>query len=241
VSVTGNIKFDAMRPAAAAAAEAPLRLALRQRRQGPVIVAGSVSEPSDQRAILTAFAMVRSRAPSALLILAPRHPEERDRMVLLETLLREFGLEHQWRSRSAPDSAVQGPVLILDTMGELRDCYAEASWAFVGTDHNVLEPLGFGKPVFVTGGWEPTYPSYPVYRHLLDAGALHEVVAIDALGPAWVAQIDRERADSAGERERIEAVLVRMRGAVERNLAALRDSGVLRVRPPGARTSEAAP
>jgi 3-deoxy-D-manno-octulosonic-acid transferase len=236
VAVTGNIKFDAMGTAYAAPAASPLRAALRRRAQrGPVIVAGSVTETADQRGLLEAFVRVLAAHPQALLVLAPRHPENQPRMAALRQLLQDSALPHRWRSACAAtdadgaNEAVDTSVLVLDTMGELRGCYAEATLSFVGTDHNVLEPLAFGKPVFVGPGWEATYPSFPVYQQLLAAGALHAVDTLPALGEAWQeALADRGSAAQAAV-VRAEAVLAQARGAVERNMAALARSPVARL------------
>jgi 3-deoxy-D-manno-octulosonic-acid transferase len=226
VAVTGNIKFDAMNPAQLP----PSALAdtLRARAGGPVIVAGSVTETVHQQALVHAFQQVLQQHPGALLVLAPRHPENAPRMAALAECLRASGLD--WRLRSAHGDAAAaagGAVLVLDTMGELRGCYAAATLAFVGNDHNVLEPLAYGKPVFVSAPWEETYPSYPVYRQLLDAGVLHAVDALEGLGSAWCAMLAGSAGDRAADGERLAQVLAEKRGAVARNLCAIRSSGLL--------------
>lgn len=230
VQVTGNIKFDAMDTAyglpAAACGPGSLHAALQARAQaGPLIVAGSVTETADQRALLQAFGQVLARHPSALLVLAPRHPENQPRMQALREMLAASAMQHRFRSEHDNAAALQCSVLVLDTMGELRGCYAAATLAFVGTDHNVLEPLAFGKPVFVGPGWEPTYPSYPVYQQLLAAGALQAAQEIQALGGLWLDALDApDRQMPPGERA--QQVLAQARGAVERKMQALQRSAV---------------
>jgi 3-deoxy-D-manno-octulosonic-acid transferase len=226
VVVTGNIKFDAMRPAFAVPAHAPLRDALRARRPGPVVVAGSVTQAEDQQAVVEGFGELVAQAPDALLILAPRHPENPQVMNGLARLLDASGLDWRLRSGHAPDHAVAGSVMVLDTMGELRSCYAQATLAYVGTDHSVLEPLAFGKPVFVSDGWEPTYPSYPVYRQLLEAGALHAVGPAKGLGAAWRAHLASAQG-GAPAGPGIAEILTQVQGATERSLQALRQHGLL--------------
>lgn len=226
VLATGNIKFDAAFTAPATLVATPLSEALAQRGPGPVIVAGSVTETADQAALLAAFVAVRREHPSALLVLAPRHPENRERMAALAGMLDASGLAWRLRSQHPPADGALGPVLVLDTMGELRGCYRAATLAYVGTDHNVLEPLSFGKPVFVSGQWEPTYPSYPVYQQLLQADVLHAVARPADLGQAWLmglaAQATRDNAKAHAD-----AVLQTMRGAVARDLAAMQARGML--------------
>jgi 3-deoxy-D-manno-octulosonic-acid transferase len=230
VHVTGNIKFDAMQPASAQVLSAPLPAALAARAaagRGPVLVAGSVTETEHQRAVLDAFVQLRRSEPQALLVLAPRHPEHTPYMAVLRTMLEASGFDFRYRSQCSPDDAVAGDVLVLDTMGELRGCYAAADAAFVGVDHNVLEPLAYGKPVFVGSGWEPTYPSYPVYRRMLEAGALVAVARLDELGTAWQQHFAQPPATSGNQRSRIESALAEARGSVELHLQALRRAGFI--------------
>ena len=227
VVVTGNIKFDAMAHTFAAPAIAPLRDALLQRRGGPIVVAGSVSEINDQRGLLESFGHVLRGLPGALFVLAPRHPENAERMAALRALLESSGLKWRLRSAHEPEEAVRGPVLVLDTMGELRGCYAAATLAYVGTDHNVLEPMAFGKPVFVSGDWNPTYPSYPVYQHLLKAGVLHAAAGTAQLGADWREMLASYPLPPALESRRLIQALAEAGGAVERCMEAIRSAGLL--------------
>lgn len=234
VHTVGNVKFDAMpwppQPPELAVASHPLGQALLNHAQGPVLVAGSVTETDQQAQVLAALARVRQQHPGALLVLAPRHPENQPRMAALRDLLERSGLP--WCLRSSlpaqPGLALrlQPGVLVLDTIGELRGCYAAAALAFVGVDHNVLEPLGFGRPVFVCEGWEPTYPSYPVYQQLRAVGAIHDVGPLSALGEAWCAHLDAARNDNAHD-ERLGAAIRSQRGAVQRHLQAMQDCAAL--------------
>lgn len=232
VVVAGNVKFDAMPwppqdhpPDSSLGA---LGAALRRSALHPLIVAGSVTETADQNDLLQAFRQVHDRHPGALLVLAPRHPENLPRMAALRTMLEASGLPWTLRSTLPATPAALAPgVLVLDTMGELRGCYAAATLAFVGTDHNVLEPLGFGKPVFVGGHWEPTYPSFPVYEQLRGVGAIHDVGTLDGLGPAWCAQLEAGREAPAAGRARLDAAVRAQRGAVQRHLDAMRGCAAL--------------
>ena len=230
VHVTGNIKFDAMAPAAAGAPLAPLQAALAGRGRGPVLVAGSVTETQHQRAVIEAFVQLRNSEPEALLVLAPRHPEDVPRMTALRAMLETSGLDFRYRSQhlNDPGTAVAGDLLVLDTIGELRGSYATADAAFVGVDHNVLEPLAFGKPTFVCDGWEPTYPSYPVYRQLRDAGVLCAVESLGQLGAAWEQHFAELRDGSSTEfSQHVQQVIEAARGAVGRSIEAMRRDGLL--------------
>jgi 3-deoxy-D-manno-octulosonic-acid transferase len=187
----------------------------------PVIVTGCITDFAEQEMVLDAFVTVRAHHPDALLVLAPRHPEVSERMQILRDYLGQRGLPAVFRSALADTPiAAQTACLVLDTMGELRDFYAAATVAHVGVDHNVLEPLGFGKPVTVKPGWNTTYPSYPVYRLLMDSQTLIEVAAADQLSAHWLDLIDnanhyREHIDAIGQ------TLTEARGAVVRHLELL--------------------
>jgi 3-deoxy-D-manno-octulosonic-acid transferase len=90
----------------------------------------------------------------------------------------------------------------------------------------VLEPLAFDKPVFVLPGWEPGYPSYPVYRMLLTQDAIIEVDDTTQLGAAWIDFL-REPGRLHSQTAQIRSVLAREAGASERALAALSARGLL--------------
>lgn len=228
VFVTGNIKFDRSGESQWTPAHGRSPVLLRSIAAGgrPVVVAGCVTNFAEQVIALDAFCTVRREIPDALLVLAPRHPEVRERMTALLSLLNERGLSHIRRSRME-DTALPGGTdcLVLDTMGELKDFYSVGHIAYVGLNHNVLEPLAYGKPVVVTSGWEPTYPSFPVYQKLL---ALDAVVQVEptALGESWLALM-RDPLAYASQREHIGKTLESLKGAATLNLELLTRFGLL--------------
>ena len=223
VTVTGNIKFDAMvQPDwSPAKARSPAMLNALIESSRPVIVAGCLTDPVEHEMVLDAFFNVRAHQPNALLILGPRHPEVTQNMLALRDSLQRHQLPAVFRSAMA-DVPIAASVacMVLDTMGELRDFYAAATVAHVGVDHNVLEPLGFGKPVTVKPGWNTTYPSYPVYRVLMDSEALLEADNSAALSGHWLQPLDhpdlyQARMTATGN------ALALLRGSVDRHLKAL--------------------
>jgi 3-deoxy-D-manno-octulosonic-acid transferase len=220
IAVAGNIKFDAMQRSdwTPRQARSPKMLEALIASARPTIVAGCVTNYPEQEMLLDAFAQLRQRLPAALLVLAPRHPEVAERMQVLRDYLAQRGLHHAFRT-TLTDQALPADTacLVLDTMGELRDFYAAATVSHVGVDHNVLEPLSFGKPVTVVTGWDATYPSYPVYRMLMDAHALQEVGSAHALLSCWTGMMSggsgyRQQVDT------IESTLATAKGAVARHL-----------------------
>jgi 3-deoxy-D-manno-octulosonic-acid transferase len=152
VTVTGSLKFDSLQVPTPIAHGRPRERVLRFFRLPPsrvVIVAGSTMK-GEERAMLRAFDRVKSIAPDALLIVAPRNPE---RFEEAERLARDSGLATVRRSDLSIDSDPRADVVILDTVGELAQLYQLATAVFVGgslTDHgghNILEPAIFGKPI----------------------------------------------------------------------------------------------
>jgi 3-deoxy-D-manno-octulosonic-acid transferase len=219
VHVTGNTKFDAvvrpLRGPVARRSEALLRGIIDGGR--PCVVAGCVTDYEDQLLVLDAFKMVIERNPSALLVLAPRHPENADMMTRLDALLRESRLSHVFRSR-IPDTPLGADtqVLVLDTIGELKDFYAASTVSYVGRDHNILEPLTFGKPVTISPGWDATYPSYPVYRLLRGMACVQELLTPSEHATRWTQAL--AMAVSGGASTSIDGELATLRGASQRNL-----------------------
>jgi 3-deoxy-D-manno-octulosonic-acid transferase len=222
VVVAGNLKFDAMqrshwRPEQA---RSPRLLGALLSAGRPVIVAGCVTNLDEQRLVLRAFVALRAQHPSALLVLAPRHPEVQERVQALVQVLKQHDLSHTMRSALVEDTLpAANACLVLDTMGDLRDFYAAATAAHVGVDHNVLEPMAFHKPVTVVAGWTANYPSYPVYALLRREGALTEVGDADVLAQAWGQAIGA--ANQAQASARAQVALAKVRGALQRHLDAL--------------------
>jgi 3-deoxy-D-manno-octulosonic-acid transferase len=223
VRAVGNIKFDAMdmRAWTPDSARSPWLLRALLDSGRPRVVAGCVTDADEQQRVLNAFVALRRNRPDALLVLAPRHPENPAVIQRLHVLLGERGLSAIFRSTlgdtlPAPATAV----LVLDTMGELRDFYAAADVAHVGMDHNVLEPLGFGKPVTVSPGWTRTYPSFPVYDMLHQAQGLLEATTAGQLAAHW-ADCLAAGAAQAERLARTRSLLDSARGATDRHMQAL--------------------
>jgi 3-deoxy-D-manno-octulosonic-acid transferase len=204
VVVTGNLKYDLAEPR-----ESPvstwLEAQLANGSRGPVLIAGSVMG-NEVDAILRAFAGVESEFRRALLILAPRKPEQFDSAAATiihsgRKLLRRRELIFNGTGAAAlsePDS-----VFLLDSLGELAGLYRFADAVFVGGSlvpsggHNILEPAAYGKV--------PIYgPSMENFREMaatfLFAGAAIQVNGAEELSAAWRGLLDNpERAACMGE------------------------------------------
>src|SRR2546426_1208884 len=152
VTVTGSLKFDSLEIPTPTSHGKPRDRVLRFFRLSanrPVIVAGSTMR-GEETAILRAFARVKTTMVSAMLVLAPRHPE---RFGEVERIAREAGFVATRRSELPIDAEPRADVVVLDSMGELAQLYQLATAVFVGGSlvdhggHNILEPAIFGKPI----------------------------------------------------------------------------------------------
>jgi len=221
VLVAGNLKYDFSEPGESALS-AWLEAELSRSNRGPVIVAGSVLA-NEEIPVLRAFADVESEYPRALLILAPRKPEQFDAAAAIiaesgRKLFRRRGLTLNGAGSATLDEP--GNVLLLDSIGELAGLYRLADTVFVGGSlvpgggHNILEPAAFGKV--------PVYgPSMENFREIswqfLTAGAAIQVQNSEGLGEAWrgiLAEPERASRMGASARE----MVARNRGATERVL-----------------------
>ena len=209
VHVTGNIKFDVQLPDGLRAQAEQLRRQWGEKR--PVWVAASTHE-GEEELILSAFDMVRTRLPQALLVLVPRHPERFDKVA---DLCKRRGYSVARRSdRGMVDSEVA--VFVGDTMGELPLFYASADVAFVGGSlvptggHNVLEPAALGVPIVVG---PHTFNFMEIMRALIVHGGGERVETVTELATVVVRFLEhtklRDATGSCG-RELVE----RNRGAL---------------------------
>jgi 3-deoxy-D-manno-octulosonic-acid transferase len=178
VFATGNIKFDSLAAVrwdvASAKSGELVRGILASRR--PVVTAGSVTNVSEQTLLLDAFRSVVGLPSRPLLVLAPRYPDNAERMSILEELLSARGYRFAFKSHlESPELDDALECLVLDTLGDLRDFYAISALSYVGLNKNVLEPLTFGKRVFVSHGWDPTRPGFAVYKLLAEGGFISEI------------------------------------------------------------------
>jgi 3-deoxy-D-manno-octulosonic-acid transferase len=221
VLARGNLKYDLAEPA-----ESPLstwllgEVARTDRR--PVVVAGSVLA-GEESLVLQAFTQVEREFPRALLILAPRKPEQFDNAATIVAGSGRKVLRRRDVSMNGTASAAlseQGGVFLLDSIGELAGLYRLADAVFVGGSlvpaggHNILEPAACGKV--------PIYgPSMENFREMaanfLAAGGAIQVQNAGELGSEWTAMLrERERAARLGARAR--DLVEKNRGATERVL-----------------------
>jgi len=225
LTVTGNLKFETPEPRANPDLAATLDRLAGSR---PVVVAGSTM-PGEDEQVLAAFAALGG-GRSALLVLAPRHPERWDEVERLlaasgQTVVRRSRLPAPEAGADATGGAADCPpdVLLLDSMGELASLFRQAAAAFIGGTlvgtggHNPLEAARYGIPIAVG-------PSMQNFRDMAErfdaAGAWRRVADGADLGRVWGEWLADPTAARA-QGERAAALMMENRGALARTLEML--------------------
>ena len=178
--VTGSVKFDIARPRLIRQRDSLLeQLAISSDRL--IFLAGSTHH-GEEELVVAAFTQLRKTVPSALLVLAPRHPERTasiTRSILAPSLF-------HWLLRSTGQVvSADTDILVLDTLGELAALTAAADVSFIGGSlvphggHNPLEAAAFGVPV-ITG--PHTFNFQQIFRALRRVGGAIEVTDAATLG-----------------------------------------------------------
>ena len=136
----GNLKFDlpSTQPDELFAALLP--------KDRVIVVAGSTHE-GEEEILFSSYRDLLAKHPELYLVLVPRNPKRAEQLLQLAAT---YGLSGTLRSSSPQDCA---DLLIVDTIGELVECYRHCSIAFVGGSlvaqggHNPIEPAVMGVPV----------------------------------------------------------------------------------------------
>ena len=178
VVVTGNVKIDGL-PVGPPNPGEELERLLRAPDGRPMVVAGSTHDP-EERLCLEGW---RAHAPSAQLVVVPRHPDRTPQIV--EAFAAAGAPPQLLTGVRAGEALDPGRPLVVDTIGELEAIFGLARAVFVGGSlvehggHNVLEPAAQGIPV-VTGPHTVNFRQEVAL--LLEAGA---AVQVDDADAAW--------------------------------------------------------
>ncbi len=216
VQVSGNLKFD-VRPVTGLRLANDIRSVLGP--ASPVVVCGSTAE-GEEEPVLSAYKAVRAKFPSAVMVLAPRHPERFDRVAAMVTASGEKLVR---RSTWTPPAFVAGSVFLLDSVGELASIYSVADIAFVGGSlvpgggHNILEPAQHGAAILVG----PHTFNFREIVGLFEQGGALRVVNAETLGQTQLSLLQNpEERWRIGQQARV--LFAQHAGATQRTLHALR-------------------
>lgn len=150
VHVTGNIKFD-QEPVFASYEEiGELRASLGIAPTAKVLVAGSTHE-GEEVILLRCLEALRGSFPDLVLVVVPRDP---GRANMVQEMFEQTGFLALLRTElDSMDMKSTPEVIIVNTIGELRQLYAMADVVFVGKSlvnlggQNPLEPAALKKPI----------------------------------------------------------------------------------------------
>ena len=152
--------------------------ALKPAIGGRKVVLAASTHPGEERLIAQA---VRTAAPDALLIVAPRHP---DRGPQVAADLKALGFEVARRAAAEPLTA-KTTAYVADTLGELGALFAVADIVVMGGGfidgvggHNPLEPARLGRAI-ITG--PHAFNARDVYAEMFDEAAAIEAQDVEAL------------------------------------------------------------
>lgn len=146
VFVTGNMKFDD-----SIHEESRAYGQIFNNDQGRVLVAGS-THPGEEIIVLKVFQRLKEKFHDISLVLAPRHIE---RIPDVELLIKSYGLGYTKFSDFSGSQIYVEDILLVDTIGHLKNLYACADVVFIGKSltgkggQNIIEPALFGKAVIV--------------------------------------------------------------------------------------------
>jgi 3-deoxy-D-manno-octulosonic-acid transferase len=217
VHVGGNLKFEVKAPAGSEFVN-QFSTALQREELGPVLLAGSTLD-GEEALLLDCFRKVLGQYPSALMVLAPRHPQ---RFATVATLLEASGLPWQRRSQWNTQSSLSGRVFLLDTIGELASLYQFSDLAFIGGSlvpkggHNILEAAQFGVAILVGPHTENFRDIIAIFQQ---ADALRGVTS-GSLSAAFL-RLLQNNAEREGLGQRARMVMQTQHGATERTVVAL--------------------
>lgn len=187
VKVLGTMKFDTAQIAdrLPGATDLAQIVGLHPGRE-PVWVCGSTG-PGEEEIILVAYRALLQKHPRLRLVIVPRHPQRFDEVAYL---IEDMKFTPVRRSAAfVPIDPAIPPVILGDTMGELRLFYSLADVVFVGrsivdlgqSQHgsDMIEPAALGKPLIV-GPYTTNFAE--AVRKLKAADGLMEVTDGAALG-----------------------------------------------------------
>jgi len=239
VHLTGMLKYDSAEVADRIDGQEKLAAAVGLQEGQKLIVAGGTGE-GEEKAVLEVFRELQKSHGDARLAIVPRKPERFDEVARLIDACGFAVIRRSQRPnggaqpgaalpRSQPGKAAP-PVILGDTMGDLRKFYALAACVFVGRSlapqggSDMIEAAALGKPT----AFGPHTFNFPQADDLARHGCVRVADAAELTGQlkAWLS--DPSAAAQAGaEAQRF---VCGQQGATRRNVEMI--SHVLGRRPP---------
>lgn len=150
VVINGNAKYDLLAQNVDVSHKAKMQALFNVKEGQRVFVAGS-TRSSEEEIVLDVYEKILESFSDILLIIAPRHVE---RTPHIQTLIKNRGFACQLRTDLSSQKGLRtAPVVLIDTIGDLKAVYSIASVVFCGGSlaplggQNILEAAVWGKPV----------------------------------------------------------------------------------------------
>ena len=218
IHVTGDPRMDSVdrRRGAVDPGEPLLRLG----DGATTLIAGS-TWPSDERAVLSAFARIRQAHSRVRLVVVPHEPTERH-LQQLDSVAARLRLPRPIRLSRLEEP---GEIIVVDRVGVLAALYGAGDMAYVGGGfgraglHSVLEPAAWSVPVVFGPRWRESRDAHL----LIDAGGARNISAADSKQASgqlaeiwgnWLTDTETRREEGRCAR----AVIDRGRGASDRTV-----------------------
>ena len=223
VEVTGSVKWDTTTVADTIEGAEALAATLRIAPNVPLWVCGSTG-PGEESIILDAYARLLETGTAPQLVIVPRKPERFDEVAALirsrgyACLRRSKHPDDEGRHPEAPNGDQPRPIILGDTMGELRKFYSLARVVFVGRSlvpmggSDPMEAAALAKPIIV--GPHTDNFAGPVAAFVA-ADAIRVVDSAEALGVTVTELIDQPQ---KGLGDRARQVVINNQGATDRNI-----------------------
>lgn len=182
-----------------------------------IFVAGSTHE-GEEEILFNSYRDLLENHPELYLVLVPRNPKRAEQLLELAAT---YGLRGTLRSNSPQDCS---DLLIVDTIGELVECYRHCSIAFVGGSlvaqggHNPIEPAVMGVPVL----YGPHMEDFQEIADDLEASGGGQQLSgserLSSLIADYVANPDRRKAAGSAARD----CIFSRQGVIDRHIALIR-------------------
>jgi 3-deoxy-D-manno-octulosonic-acid transferase len=225
VLVTGTMKFDTAEVANRVDGDEELATAVGLFPGAePIWVCGSTG-PGEEEIILRVYRRLLGNYSRLRLVIVPRKPERFDEVAALIEGAKFPCVRRSQKgvAVATPSGSAVPPVILGDTMGELRTFYSLADVVFVGrtlvnlgpSQHgsDMIEPAALGKPVIVgpfTGNFAEAMNKLraaEAVMEVVDEATLAETVSVLRYSPE----------EAAGMGRRAQAVVMKEKGATLRH------------------------
>ena len=149
ITITGNIKYDALLPEDHPEIREKQRNLLGIDKKMDVFIAGSTHDPEEEL-LLPVYERLAKKF-NQLWLVAPRHL---DRVEQIRKMLAAEKIEHDLFSRIKNAEPRRHSLVLVDTFGDLAELYSIASFVFIGGSftnyggHNLMEAAVWGNVLF---------------------------------------------------------------------------------------------